>query len=1215
MPPIADSSLGTRFWITSDVGELSRMFGADDVRRLRVPDERGEVTVGQVSSASVIGDDSTLQSLASGADGYRFRHVFARAKILAPLFHHEAQPGEVLEARRQQVAAHLGVDYDRMARKIAKLNRCYLPKAEVPAEPPGAAEIALAREALGKMLLSAEFDSRSRSLRPLDRKGLLALANAALGTLKLIREGALPADKPVDYLMGGVVDISKPAEMLKLAVKTAQRARAVFIDEDRIREAVSRAKNRLLEDFVAENADATSRRIEALYAAAEDLISARRAASAKLDLTFDLGDAKKGTVDAKLKAAAEAMRAFRYDLDRCTRRAVGGMEGFRRWSDNLSLRPESRRNRVDAAVYNDLLAREHALAAAMAGIAARQDAPALALASVADTSRAACELTHATNNHIRYYFTSAETKRERFAADMHRLVDPLVKDGGLVNVMFEAGADVRGGLNLGGTVLDARAGVKYQSTAAVSVKPGGGEVTVTYFTGALAEAKGQARLGFDPARERWGASDPDGTRLGVEIKAGGEIGGGKGRTVTYRSLDDFIRDCNGESSLTRVGTGHTLLCIGKVAQGLRSLVHKARDFVTWMGLRIHKSVVDNTTYRKLLQRNGVLGELDTILSNQSRGHVRGTSEREYSVFKGGFNFGADVSANVFRGIDDATGEDRIASKRDFGGSFRYTGERQFGVHGREMRARIETFRLESDELLRSRVDRLPPGPPQLRVDLGADDPRIPLAEIERALTKLENEAQQIDPRAGANARTDAWTLICAKLRALTVQYVLLERRVSAEAALEADAVPPGTFNRELLAEMRGFSEKRLVSPELDIPEEVFDRELVDTIGEIKAGRSIHRVEIKGRYDLGTGMRAEQAGDVGAEKLARLQPDGIDPKVMSEGRELGRTALSAGASAVQSEAGLAGSVTGYLQVETPHATSALPWRNGRRITLGVRLEPNLPVRILIDFVAGQILKSMSDVEPEQLPTIRRRVLDETYTAFLYNFGITTVSDRYRQWPISKVVKSANGVPVQGLEPDFAITYAKDLEFRFEDGRLASVSVAEGESAESTLGARLMAGPVGIGFHLKSAYTTSNVERSVFPHPSFDTLCSRTEEFVRSGQRGRLATFLAHNRRGALKLVAAARTDAAATEDSRMIRERVSGAFDRLGQLVWSEDASTRDRARLLILELYAAERHLDGLDADATDGVRLAALEELLVAVTRTYQLAAEAAFLRPHARP
>lgn len=1238
MPPVIDSTLGSRFWITSDLRQLDGFFGPDDVSSKEgQPVDELAPQVSDEDVGRIIGDDSGLTSLVAGADSNRFKSTFCRAKLLGSSMGAEnGAVGELIKSGSDETCSKLGISFDAMARKIARLNRIYLPVDRREKGDLTEAELDTARTALTKMVLSREFYTRAELDRPLDHKGCLALANATLGLMKLVDDGKMSFDQINDFLMGEIIDLNKPADILRLAVKTAQKARETFVDRPGV-EKVLRQVDELMARFPYSG---QLKALKDLIAAkAGELLAMREELSKKLDVSGDIDDGSKDAIDAKLRSVANDLRAFRYDLERANGTAMKPMECLRRFFDDISLRGEHRahnaEHRVTRERYDGLVGLENELKGLLrtafdevSGLldtdeefrsVSRID---LSFRSVADTSKEACGMTHATNNHVRYYFSGAESKKERFAKEVHEMFDPIVKSGGRKKVVFEAGVDVRGGIDLGkSVVMDARAGAKYLQTAEIKVAKGGGEIEVTYFDGGIAEASAEAAV------KAPGEVGPGNVRSGVDVHAGANIGGGRGRTVRYPSLDAFIADCHGSSTLTDTSMKNTALCLGKIGQAVRAFCRGVKDIVTALGFRIHKSVSDNNAYRAMLVDKGIVNELDDILSPPGANAAK-TGERTYDAMQWGSDVGTDVSFKVHTGYD-SEGEEKTGSLFDLGVDARYSGEWQRRVHGEEYRSRLNSLRLQSEPFLRGLdvVDRPEDEGVQadidgLNVDLDAEALKRVCGKIAKALDdrlrKLEDKAVRLRPD-----DTETWSRACDEINRLTVLYVRFERRLTEIAQTGDEEVRPQA--EELLKTASSLFTKRLTTPSMDIPEKVFKEKLVDVVTSDSRAKTVHTAQLKISYSAGGVLT-----DIAKDAAPGLQGDSL-------GKTMGKTAVETLTNTAMSTVGAAGSVKGYVSVEEYSEEDSRPWKNGKAVVCGIKFEPNLPVRVIVDSIAKMCIDSLTDVDPKELPSVRKQVVSDVLASLLPGMVVGELVTVYGSLTLGQVLlkgaeaggaakffagpllKAVTGViPLQGLEAGFDSEFGANLEFRFERGRLACFSVSEEASMSQTLGVRFQAGPVGVGAHIKSGFEESTVERYIYAHPSVDTTLGRAAEFLRSGGRTALNQFLTHNKVGTLRLFDAALI----AQGAQGVSENPKDANLRSDVLDWQIRLSRsqsyfkammqpgvppaiRDRANSLNQELARLTALLQGPGAvtrQSPEHERIQYMEDLLVLVASAYEL-------------
>ena len=1226
MNGISDASLGSQFWITMDLRALSELYEAHSAEGAK--EAAGGVQVDETKAPSVIGGDAVLTSLASGMDAKRLRGAVGQARLLGAQQAGDKTVDSILDEMDKRFVRLFGEGrgFDRLAQTVARMNRFFLApeqRAQL-ADEVSAKELDVAKKAMAKILASRDFTERALSEDPLDKSGRLAFVNAALGVIKLVREGQLDLDRTSDYFMGEVLDINKPGDMLRMAVKTARIAREKFVDETGL--------NKLVE------------RDPALRPLVDRLVAARKEASKILDIRLDLGDMSAKTVKAKLKEAREAMRAFRYDLDRATGRSMTFMESVRRKMDDWF---SSNQNRVSRQDYRSLVQIEDELHERLTEEGWSPEDVSGAFRSSSETSSAATELTHATNNHIRYFFTGVEGKYAKFESAAHKALDPLVAKGGTKYVRFEAGLDVRAGGSLGKNVtLDARAGAKAMTTAKIVVAPGGGSVTVTYFTGGGAEASAEADVGIG----KWNGENTKSAKVGGKASANARIAGGRGRTVVYRSIDEFIRDCRGASSLVSTGKLSSFLSLGKVWQMTRALLRKGSDLMTAIGLRIHKTRVDNNAYRAILQRNGVISKLDTVLAAKERQRGFKAGDWSYDVVTGGIDTGTQVDVRLYRGLDSKTGQEKSASVFNATGAVGFEGSRQRRVRGSEMRALVDTFRQESDAMLDFRLEDYLENRSNLKLKDNLTD-RQALGELAKMVVDLETRVAESSDKADG----DMWTQACRDLKAVMAQYVKVERRLTAEVReLEATLPPPGEYGpltsaqaetkakitglTGLLKDAKTFFSERLTSPKMDIPEDIYRRELVDVTNANPAGKSVKKVSMSVEFNVG----ADYVADVAKGSPSKLEGNVKDDAGLAFGKTLGQTAIKQPVTVGMNALGASEKLEITRTSETFDRPDVRPWRNGKTVTWEFKLKPNLPIRLLVEQIARKMIDTETEGKPpEDIESVKKATMKTVLAQLGIGIAVEALVTEYAALTIGEVAKAmvtgkdASGaqkffagplmksvlgtVPLQGLEVGMQMDSSQSIILKYEHGRRACLAVGSNEKMTSSLGFRFQAGPVGVGVHATTEYGQSVIERSVYLDPHFDTWLDRTEDFLRTGDRAKLSQFLAHNRKGVLKAFDSASLalsgKAEKGSDADVILARMNGAEEVLLKIGGERSdidgystASQLDRAAAVQTELYAAQENLSAVaaSAGATDADRIDAVERLMVAIVRAYGIAKEA---------
>ena len=1231
MPPISDMTLGSRLWVTDNLVALQGVF--EQAEDIGVDSNAPLAEVTGKALPAVIQDDSVLTSLAAGPDSARLKGVFAGAKLLGKLIDRNNDGLAMIDRYTDDVARLLGIDRDGFAKTIARMNRVMT--GETSQLDLSDDEIAVAKNALDKILGTTEMDRRSGQ-GELSKQGRMALANAALGVMKLMRDGVLGENSTAELFDNEIYDITKPADMIKLSSRTAHTARDIFVDRKALSALsstlVGEVTGRLTGEALAQAAEKLTR----LKAKIGELVGKRERLSKILDFEPNFGDGSASAIKKGLHAAKNAMRAFRYDFDQVTGRDMTVMERFRRMINDWQSRNGG--GRVTKADYADLVRTEREINALVDELSASCGIPAeqrLHVRSSAATSREAANLTHATNNQIRYCESGIAAEKEKALAAICTDLEGIAQNGGMKRVSFGLGLDAKFAVKVSDAAkVDAHADLKYERTASVSVKPGGGPLTVTYFDGAAAGLDAKATVG------KWGSEEKVGDISGgasVSAKVGGAIG--KGRTVVYASLKDFAEDVWGKrgESITRQGTFGQILCLGRICQGIRWLGHGICNLVTAMGFRIHHTQVDAAAFRARVRASGAIAKTDQILSAPLHGRVIKKSESSYGLGRVSVGAEAGVRLNVVRkfspsrlepGTEEADKSALLSAKAGAG----YTGERTFAKYGISYRSKLDSLRLQSRDYLRTVAERLGQGHPEFV--LAGETRRSRFQALDEKLSELEDSAARLpsDDR-------ESWREAGERYALLTVQYALAEEELTSrlnalrEEDEEGHAAEIAEIREELDAATT-FFERRLTTPNLNMPDEVFEEAFVERFNQSTGNTVRHKAEFKVGYSALTELAGDLASDqVGGKGFAT---------------NLGKAAASVPIETIGNELMLSNEISGSVTTEkSTSATDVRPWRNLRKTDVAIKLAANLPVKAIVELVARKVIDSHLD-DPEEVSA--KKMLIETAVGdaigAIFGIGVKTgiltyarhtvedlldqmakgeAPDAVKQFFGAPLIEAATGeVQYTGIAPGFETSSTKEFVFHFDGGRLASVSLQSGESASGKLGFHLQIAPgAGLGAVMTSGVERKEIERCVYVHPSFDTLLARTEDFLVSGDRQAFKDFLAHNRKGALRLLglfgrnpdipAVQLEDANDEEDAEAMGERLYVLRARLNEILSQADdgryaPGVIDRAKRTLLELESSVEKMKAANVDSaaqTDAKRLKALESHLLALVNGYSLLRE----------
>ncbi len=1309
MPPYLTSMTGSNFWITDNFQQLSKFYdeglqaengnasveGSQSAQKSEKSDgveaAKGlgfEVIEKQdtVEKGSVISAKSNFTSLLQGAGNPKLKPYFQQAKLLGEEFQRGNNVKAQITGDAADLADKLGfADFNRLVKVTARMNRHYV-EGSLKNAPLTDAEIETARIALNRMLLSRDFAACAHAGKASDeiRKSLL---NATLGLMKLERDGTLAPKTIQDRLEGEIIDIAKPADMLRMAQKTAQKAREKFIDKAGVDKMLAQAEENFraagMSDGVVEakmaplreKADAIiklrTEMSKCLEVSTDELkpvetkapklksdkvekademtrkqldkamktVAKNEAKNAKALTKAEAAAAKKQTkaLKAQLKQVANAMRAFRFDADTLFGRSMGKMEALRRSANNTQTGKKIA-NRMTKGQVADLGNLENELDDMLKtanGETASKGVPdsAVQFTRSEKTSADAGKLTHATNNHIRYFFSGAEQKRDKFAQDVHKMFDPLTAKGGSHFVSFEAGVDVRAGINLttkqvaadgnGGTgvLLDAKVGAKFMQTAEITIAPGGGEVTVRYFTGGAAEASAKSRVGYDSRLGQYG-DDKDAKRVGADVEAHAEIGGGKGRVVTYKSLDEFINDVDGGNQLTKTTTLKSIFSVGKIAQAFRAIGRGVTNFLAWVGLRQHHSQVDNAAYRREMVEAGLMSDTDLMLSNSGKKRGLKTSEKTYGVLQGGFGASADMDVNVYTGTN-AMGVDSSSSIFDAGAAVDYHGERQIGLHGSEIRTHLDGLMLQSGEYLLEESKNV-----SGEMSLGDLDGVKTMPALREKLGVLNEKLAGVEKRAEnlASSDKDGWKAVCKDLKDLSLQFAALSALLAeGDIALSED----GGNQNELFDLMQDVFARRLSGASMPMPDDVFDEQMLEKFNETDVGSSTHTASFKLTYNIG-GSFLEDTAKNSPEALQSQPTDSLGTGIA---KSLGKTAISTPITTLENKLGLKGGIEGSVTTTKPHKNDIRPWLRDAKTLVSIKMDVNMPVKLIVEAVAKKYVEENEpNLSGQQKQNRIKEFMGDVVKALIPGLVVGELVTTYAQVTVGEVMKSMmkgaaanpvqqffagplmssvmNCVPLTGLETGMSMTMSQSINFQFEHGKLACMTTGSESNMKSTIGFRVKAGVVGVGAHMTSTVTDSHIAHSSYFNPSFDTMMGRTAEFLRGGTKEGLTTFLTHNKHATLDIFDQLRENRPdkLSENGKLMQTREREIEDQFWDLMARHggDTAKMDRIKSQIAKLAAAKTAIADLnDPNATDASKIDATSKYLQAMTRSFELIRE----------
>ena len=1195
-----DASLMNRFWAT---GDLSRVQSDYDAARLENAGE-GAVVEAQGAQPAVEVEisetDEGMARLSQNAGNERYHDVFGRAKVLGQRADESA--------RTNVTAGMLELNFDRLANDLATMSLRRTPAPEHETDEARTQretnEKTLAKTVLTALLSSDEVRARAQENRPLSRAGVLALLNAGLGSLEMIHKGQATADSIFELVRGDVYDITQPADVLKLSVRMAQKARETFIDADGVRVFVADAQEKIqAQKGLSE--DVKNHLIKRLESAGERVIAERAALVKSLDVEFSLGDGSPEVLEGKIKDVREKLRAFRYDIDRLDGVKMGFMESLRRRLDNVGRKEQvltraSFNTAVDAEASLNFMLRS-------VGLLNEKGKP-LTLPTVLDSAHLAAttHLTHLANNRIRYYFSGKEQKIEGFRQKAHEVLDKMMKAGSSRELQFEVGADAKFKADVGIAKADIKAGGKYLYTAKVTVDKGG-EVTLVVTHGGQAFAEGSAKLGLNDGdkADTWDANARDGHEvLGGSVGVKGSVGLSRSRTIKYRSIEDFIASLGGESSLlTRTPIG-TMACLGKIGGFFRMVGHGLTNLVTAAGFRIHKSREDNAAYTAQMRELGVMSSLDMLIAHRENAirTVNGTS----------WNFGGSAGAKGSLNIGDFRGTEEFENPETHkeeehvnkgvlfgaGASATVSYDRTFARTATTYRTHLDTARKHTQDWLKLRVGAWYDAVAGAS-DTTKGDGAAALRDLMDHLQSAEDDLARVPEKTEKD-----WQAFADKLGVLSLQLAYIEK-------LHPD------IDTSALAE-------RLINPHVEIPADIYDELMQDVAGVAHSGS--HKTTVEFSVDWSLGSR--WFDDIG-DGLTDLANEGIggDTEVLwrkTAAKESSALLSGSASGAAGTLLPFEGTIKGSYTYTTPVAkNSPCAWDNAAQHEWTIALAPNLTTRALVEILARKYVDTLSDVPPPKKKAVFKAAWEDFKSTLEESLGIASLKNAWNLTMselahVAPKIASLLNAPLSGagtgLEVGVDTDYYKRMTFTVSGGHLTAITVDDLTKVGSSIGFRVGKMDLNAGIHMKETLTTIDGDRNVLVRPSIDGLMSKGEAFQRMGDFEGFKKLLADNAPGTLRLWRAAtqhpheaeNDNAAFEETMKGVQNRKKEAERILDRVCNYGNKDEIDRANVLASRLQAAWGQMIGTpDDDGHRAEQVDAMAEFAWVMTECFTLARE----------
>ena len=1194
-----DASLLNRFWLTGDLGSV----GNDYATVLQEAGAQAQGVEVEGEQAQWTSSDTGLTQLSREGGGSRYHGVLGRAQALG----RRADDAAVDQAGR--TAGDLGLDFDRLTDDLAKI---YWQRQQlVPNEEGRNDVLAKAKGVLTALLSSEEIRMRALEHRELSRTGVLALLNAGLGCLKLIADGQATNDSIFELVRGDVYDITKPADVLKLTVKMAQKARETFIDAAQVNNLLKAATARIKDNkaFPPEMKAELTKRLED---AAKRVIDEREKLCKSLDVSFSLGDGSQKALESQLKDVRERLRAFRYDLDRLEGTKMDFMERQRRRLDNIgrsqpTLTRASFKDAEEAEKFFNFLVRREYL-----DIRSTEQVKIPQLDAVLDRAHldATTHITHLANNRVRYYFSGKEQKIEAFRQKAHDVLDSLVEKGGKRILQFEVGADAKFRANVGFAEADCKVGANYQYTTEVSVDSHTHEVTVTVTHGGQVAGEATAKLGKndgDLAKD-WDDDARSASKVfGGSAGAKASAGLSREHKVKYRSIDDFIASLGGESSLVTRTPYSTMACLGKICGFFKMLGRGVMAGLTATGFRISKSREDNAAYVAEMHQMKLMGTLDTLVAHRENA-IRTQNGTAWNAggsasVNGSFNIGNFDGTENVENPDTGVEEERVKKDVFFeaGASLGVSYNRTFARTATDYRTHLDTARTHSEEWLQKHVGGW----------YGALHPADGETREQTALRAIETELQKAEDafaRLGGKATHEQWKAFAEKMGVLALQLAYVEKR--ADAALDTTA----------------FAD-RLINPRVSIPDDIYDELMQDVSNVSHTGTHQTTVEFSVNWSAGVGDWLDDASKTAGEKTAGFAGEhgisGTANDILKDGASdvVSHGIGDAIGTLVPTECTVKGS---YTYTTPADKTSVCSWSNGSSHTWSIALSPGLTTRALIEFLAVKYADVHADEglsTKESVKKVGKEAFADWVSAIQESIGIASLENVWDKSmgelaKVSPKIAALLNAPMTGadtgLEASVDTDYSKRMTFTVVGGRLAEISVDDYTKVGSQIGVRVGNPNVSVGVHMKETLTMIDVDRAVLVRPSVTALMGKAEAFLRQGDRAGFTGLLAHNAPGSLRLWRTVSGNLGATPSQSLVDDRTAAmenlneALTILRHIPARVDDETADRAQELQYRLLNAYETLKGIpDDDEHRAQQIDALSDFVWTLTESFTFARE----------
>ncbi len=1145
------STLGSRFWVTSDNAGLAKVVSAASKAGC---DDRGKI-LGGFSFSSVPSSDTTRLSLAHSGCADRLTAVFERAKSFASRFAEAAHPYNEALARKVGLYGNLPDIVTRLSLKEqAAADADFAPDSDV-----YSTRIADAVRVMHALLATNEFKAIN-DVKDLSEDQVDAitarLANAAVGVLKLMREDKVTIDSIFELSENNVYDLTHAADLYTVTAKTCEKAHDLIRS---IRPFMSLPM--LFKD------DATKKECIDLISRIYDFRS-RIASSLSVPTKPDPPTA--ANLEKAVRTMRETMRAFRYDVD-VARGTTGdnAMTRFRRWMDDLGSSGKGRLAKADldgeAKLIGELnkLLKENGLPDELAFQPLRDS----------QELQRATDLTHTANNQIRYYFSGHARKQDLFAAKAHKILDDM-SVGDTRTVRLAVTASLAAELGIGDAAL--KASYTHDITIAKTLDG----FAIIKFDGA--SLTGEAGVGDSlTGKKDKGAID---TTLSVSAKV--EAGIGKKRAVTYRSANDLIVALKGKGDVLDVSHHSVHAVLGKIWMGVRTIGSFFVNAASKLGFREHHTRIDFVNYQSKLVSNGVLDATDTVLARTSRAVMSQESHSWVRSIEG------KLSANLSIGTlkddveEDAEGIDDENMSKLFEAEAAVNGRvsKEFAVKTTHFRPLTESMAGRSLEWLIKET-----GPSLTPHSL--DDVAIHMRSLETKMRRNELYFASLPRTANGRPSEEAlrrfaenWKRFAATAELLKrAGEIFLKNATAVELCAAAGFASSIEKNVDSLNDIRArlkgqiesissYLTERLNHPAVTLTDDEFRTHFLEETFSETVGSTT--VSLGGSVSL-TGLEGPLTEDIS------LPGDPLPANIDLNAR---RNALMDTLTPLDQQFSFA-----ITQTEPSKTDDVRPWKNGIETDITVSFAVNMSTRALATRIVDQLLKAKGPFR-EDRPDLRNDLIEDL--EFNLKWARADQINARANKALTNKLEDKFGKDVVGLDTESECDNRVSMTFHYEGTRLTRLFESETLTSTGKLGASVKLGAVSLGLSVSSTAQEESVTRSIYTPTSIDSILKVAEAFnQKDNGLSDFEAFTIHSAKGLFRALRAAQnyleidapldlSDPHAERDRDETVQRLKTTFGLLTLIARNKNLT--DRAEQLHSEFGKAMDEIERMDFSDPD---------------------------------